>query len=269
MSISASSSQEAARFVAYYRVSTKKQGLTGLGMDAQRSAVTNYLKSQGAARATLLTEYIEVESGKRADRVELAKAIDHSKGARATLLIAKLDRLSRDAHFLTGLEKAGVEFLALDMPNANRMTVTILAAVAENELRQTSERTKVALAEKARRLALPGAEGQKLSDRSKAMLAAAGKPVKVRRLGNPIGELTMARISLLGNVAGVKAIKADADAKALGLQRALSEHCSGQSAQGAARKLNALGYRSPRGSTWTAKGVIRLQARLGALGGGS
>lgn len=269
MSSSASPPSPPARYVAYYRVSTGKQGLHGLGMDAQRSAVSDHLRRAGPDRAILLEEYVEVESGKRSDRPMLAKAMDHAKGAHATLLIAKLDRLSRDAHFLTGLEKAGVEFLALDMPNANRLTVTILAAVAEHELRMISDRTKAALVEAAKRIAGPDAAGQSVSEQSKAMLVAAGKQPKVKRLGNPVGELTMARISALGNVAGVKAIKASADAKALGLRRALAEHCTGQSARGTARKLNALGYRSPRGSEWTAKGVIRLQARLDALASSS
>ena len=132
-----SSAAQPTRFVAYFRVSTAKQGLEGLGIAAQRFAVSEFMRRAGPS-ATLLADYVEVESGKWDDRPELAKAMDHTRAAHACLLIAKLDRLSRDVHFLTGLEKAGVEFIACDMPNANRLTVTILAAVAEQERRNIS-----------------------------------------------------------------------------------------------------------------------------------
>jgi DNA invertase Pin-like site-specific DNA recombinase len=142
------------RFVAYYRVSTAKQGASGLGLEAQKRAVTDYLDG---GNWTLLSEHAEVESGKRSDRPALATALRDCKLKRATLVIAKLDRLSRDAHFLLGLEKAGVDFVAVDMPNANRMTVGIMAVVAEEERRMISARTKAALAAaKARGVKLGG-----------------------------------------------------------------------------------------------------------------
>jgi DNA invertase Pin-like site-specific DNA recombinase len=142
------------RFVAYYRVSTAKQGASGLGLEAQRMAVTDYLDG---GNWKLLSEHAEIESGKRSDRPALASALRDCKLKRATLVIAKLDRLSRDAHFLLGLEKAGVDFVAVDMPNANRMTVGIMAVVAEEERRMISERTKAALAAaKARGVKLGG-----------------------------------------------------------------------------------------------------------------
>ena len=130
-------------FVAYLRVSTDKQGVRGLGMDAQQTAVTRFV---AASRGSLLAQYVEVESGKRADRPELQQALDHAKQARATLLIAKLDRLSRNVAFISRLLESGVELLCCDMPQANRLTLHILAAVAEHERQMISERTKAALA---------------------------------------------------------------------------------------------------------------------------
>lgn len=131
------------RFVAYYRVSTDQQGRSGLGLDAQREAVARHAASCGG---TVAATFEEVESGRRRDRPQLALALAECRLRRAVLLIAKLDRLARDAHFLLGLEKAGVEFLAADMPYANRLTIGVMALVAEEEARATSTRTKAALA---------------------------------------------------------------------------------------------------------------------------
>jgi DNA invertase Pin-like site-specific DNA recombinase len=131
------------RFVAYYRVSTDKQGRSGLGLEAQREAVARQAAAAGGA---VVAAFEEVESGRRGDRPQLAAALAECRARRAVLLIAKLDRLARDAHFLLGLEKAGVEFVAADMPHANRLTVGIMALVAEEEARMTSARTKAALA---------------------------------------------------------------------------------------------------------------------------
>jgi DNA invertase Pin-like site-specific DNA recombinase len=142
------------RFVAYYRVSTAKQGASGLGLEAQKKAVTDYLDG-GCWK--LLSEHAEVESGKHADRPALAAALRDCKLRKATLVIAKLDRLSRDAHFLLGLEKAGVDFVAVDMPNANRLTVRLMAVIAQEEREMISARTKAALAAaKARGVKLGG-----------------------------------------------------------------------------------------------------------------
>jgi DNA invertase Pin-like site-specific DNA recombinase len=142
------------RFVAYYRVSTAKQGASGLGLEAQRKAVVDYLDG---GNWTLLSEHAEVESGKNADRPALAKALQDCRLRKATLVIAKLDRLSRDLHFLLGLEKAGVDFVAVDMPNANRLTVRLMAVIAQEEREMISARTKAALAAaKARGVKLGG-----------------------------------------------------------------------------------------------------------------
>lgn len=135
-------------FIAYYRVSTDRQGKSGLGLDAQRKAVLDYLNGNGVK---LVEEYVEVESGKRTNRPQLAKALDACKTHKAVLVIAKLDRLARNVHFVSGLMESGVEFLAVDMPEANRLTIHILAAVAEHEREMISQRTKVALAEAKRR----------------------------------------------------------------------------------------------------------------------
>lgn len=131
------------RFVSYLRVSTDRQGRSGLGLEAQRAAVTDYLNG---GRWNLVAEVVEVESGKRKDRPKLAEALSLCRAHRATLLVAKLDRLARNAAFLLSLRDAGVEFVACDMPDANRMTVGILAVVAEHEREMISARTKAALA---------------------------------------------------------------------------------------------------------------------------
>ena len=140
------------RFVAYYRVSTDKQGRSGLGLEAQRAAVETHVV---AGCGAVIVEFIEVESGRKKDRPQLATALAAARAHRATLVIAKLDRLARNVHFVSGLMESGVEFVAADMPTVNRLTIHILAAVAEEEARMISARTKAALAAaKARGVAL-------------------------------------------------------------------------------------------------------------------
>jgi DNA invertase Pin-like site-specific DNA recombinase len=145
------------RFVAYFRVSTARQGRSGLGLEAQRTAVTDYLNG---GRWKLCAEFTEIESGKRSDRPELAKALAACRVHKATLVIAKLDRLARNVCFIANLMEAGVDFVAVDMPAANRLTVHILAAMAEHEAAAISARTKAALAAaKARGVQLGGDRG--------------------------------------------------------------------------------------------------------------
>lgn len=145
------------RFVAYYRVSTAQQGRSGLGLEAQREAVRLFI---GNSTGALADEFTEIESGKNANRPQLARALDACRLTGATLVIAKLDRLSRDAHFLLGLEKAGVDFIAADMPNANRLTVRLMAVIAQEEREMISARTKAALAAaRARGTKLGGSRG--------------------------------------------------------------------------------------------------------------
>jgi DNA invertase Pin-like site-specific DNA recombinase len=129
-------------FIAYYRVSTDKQGRSGLGLEVQRAAVAHYLGSVGGI---LRVEFTEVETGKRNDRPELEKALAACRKHKARLVIAKLDRLSRNVAFIAAMMDAGVEFVACDNPHATRLTLHILAAVAEHEREMIASRTKAAL----------------------------------------------------------------------------------------------------------------------------
>ncbi|GAA5657113.1 hypothetical protein Brsp06_03487 [Brucella sp. NBRC 13694] len=127
-------------YVAYYRVSTQMQGKSGLGLEAQRVEV-----EKNTRNGTVIAEYTEIESGKRNDRPQLQSALQYARENNATLVIAKLDRLSRDLHFLTGFIKEGVPFIACDLPHANKFTLHIMGAVAEQERDFISERTKAAI----------------------------------------------------------------------------------------------------------------------------
>lgn len=130
-------------YIAYYRVSTQKQGLSGLGLEAQKAAVKGFITG-----AEVLAEYTEVESGKKDNRPELEKAIAHAKQTGTTLIIAKLDRLSRNAGFIFALKDSGVDFICADMPDANTLTIGIFAVMAQHERELISKRTKDALAAK-------------------------------------------------------------------------------------------------------------------------
>lgn len=134
--------------VAYYRVSTKRQGESGLGLEAQEAIVTAHCQQTGAA---LAGTFVEVESGRDDRRPKLAAALAHARRIGATLVVAKLDRLARNVAFLCAVMDSGVEFVACDNPHANRLTLQILAVVAEDEARRISERTKAALAVAKRR----------------------------------------------------------------------------------------------------------------------
>ena len=128
-------------FVGYFRVSTDRQGRSGLGLEAQREAVTRFIDGRGE----LLAEFTEIESGRKNDRPALAEALTLCRQKKATLLIARLDRLARSVAFISNLMDSGADFVAVDMPEANRLTMHILAAVAEHEREAISIRTKAAL----------------------------------------------------------------------------------------------------------------------------
>lgn len=133
------------KFVSYYRVSRKEQGLSGLGLSAQRTAVEKYVISQNGK---IIGDYTEIETGtNKKERVEIQKAIQQAKEDGAVLIIAKLDRLSRNVSFVSSLMDAGIEFLAVDMPSANNFTIHIFSALAEQEAKLISSRTRLALAE--------------------------------------------------------------------------------------------------------------------------
>lgn len=173
------------RFIAYYRVSTVRQGRSGLGLDAQREAVRSYL-ADGTSR--LIGEYVEVESGRKNDRVELQRALAACRLHGATLVIARLDRLARNAAFLLTLRDHGVEFVATDQPGANRMTVGILAMVAEHEAEAISARTKAALAAAKRRGVRLG-NPKNLSDRARQQGALASAASRRARLAQRARDL--------------------------------------------------------------------------------
>jgi DNA invertase Pin-like site-specific DNA recombinase len=229
------------RFIAYYRVSRAKQGVSRLGLEAQQRAVADYVASQ---RGELIETFEEVESGKRDDRPALAKAMDLCDLTGARLLIAKIDRLSRDLHFTTGLQRRGVDFVACDMPDANTLTINILVAVAQQEREAISARTKAGLASINARLA---AGLGHVSQRSGRI---------VTKLGNPQG-LTVSRPDL-----GVAAIKAKADGFAAKVAPRVREmRAEGLAFAAIADRLNTMRVRTARGSTWTPMAVKRVLDR--------
>jgi DNA invertase Pin-like site-specific DNA recombinase len=212
------------KFVAYYRVSTAKQGRSGLGLEAQESAVTTYLNG---GRWKLIAAFTEVESGKRDGRPELARALAQCRLTGATLVIAKMDRLSRNMAFTANLMDSGVDFVACDNPTATRFTIHILAAVAEHEI---SARTTAALAaSKARGTKLGGNRGTAAPD---AALGAAAR-------------------------------RAKADAFAARVRPVLSElQAQGASLHQMAASLTERGIMTPQGGAWTATAVRRVLARV-------
>jgi DNA invertase Pin-like site-specific DNA recombinase len=190
------------KWISYLRVSTQRQGRSGLGIEAQRQAVDDYLNGGDWIR---IKEFVEVESGKKADRPQLAAALAACRLYGAKLVIAKMDRLSRNAHFLLGLRDAGVDFVAADMPNANRLTVGVMAMVAEDEGDRISARTKAALAAAKRRgVKLGGNRGviPSAASRKKAVAATKAKATaRAADLAPTIAELQAAGVKSLRAIA--------------------------------------------------------------------
>jgi DNA invertase Pin-like site-specific DNA recombinase len=226
------------KYVSYLRVSTKRQGESGLGIEAQRQAVEAYLNG---GSWTLVDEVVEIESGKHDhNRPELQKALDACRRYGAKLIISRLDRLSRDPVFLLSLRDAGIDFTALDLPNANRMTVGVMALVAEQEREAISQRTKAALAAaKARGVKLGNPRPETAGFRDRRAAAAAGRK-------------------------GGKAAQVAAQSFAELIQPLLENELAGLSANATAKALNARGVRTPRGGAWSARSVLNLRARLEA-----
>jgi DNA invertase Pin-like site-specific DNA recombinase len=220
------------KFVSYLRVSTKRQGESGLGLEAQRASVETFLNG---GSWTLIEEFVEIESGKDdRNRPALHRAIEACEVYGAVLVIAKIDRLSRDAHFLLGLQKAGVRFVAADMPEANEMVVGIMALVAQAERRMISERTKAALA------------------------AAKARGV---RLGNPTNRRGQFTAEDHARGAAATAERARAFAERL---RPVLATLAGLSANAAAQELARLGVATAHGGLWSAGKVIAIRKRLEA-----
>jgi DNA invertase Pin-like site-specific DNA recombinase len=213
------------KFIAYYRVSTHKQGRSGLGLDAQRKAVLDYLDGE---KWELVGEFTEVESGKHSDRPELAKAIAACKKHRARLIIAKLDRLSRNVVFIATLMERKVDFLAVDNPTATKFTVHILAAVAEFERDAISKRTKEALA--------------------------AAKARGITKDGRPLK---------LGNYLRIAEAKQRATAARAEAVRPVITETMHLSTQAAADALNRRGIGTASGKQWYAMQIHRVRRRLG------
>lgn len=224
------------KWVAYYRVSADKQGKSGLGLEARRAAVAAFLNG---GDWQMVRDFTEVESGKRSDRPQLQAALAACRMFGAKLVIAKLDRLSRNASFLLNLQEAGVEFVCADMPAANKLTIGVMALVAEEERRAISTRTKAALqAAKVRGTKLGGHRTY-----------ADGKPIT----------LTLHAIAK-----GREAIAQRADAKAADIAPAIRElQAAGvTSLTGIAARLNDQGIPTPRGGLWQAVLVQRVLDRL-------
>jgi len=229
----------AQRFIAYFRVSTQRQGQSGLGLEAQRTAVLGYLEGRDHQ---LAAEFTEVESGRKVNRPELAAALQACKRQRATLIIAKLDRLSRNVAFIANLMDAGVEFVAVDFPQANRLTLHILAAVAEHEREMISTRTRAALA-------AAKARGKKL-----------GWSKPSRQLGQQ-----------QASIMAVRKIQATADGFAANVLPIVGQiRAAGViTLTGIAEALNSRGIKTARGGEWYATTVRNLLRRTTVPAGAS
>lgn len=191
-----------AEYVSYLRVSTQRQGQSGLGIEAQRAAVERFLAS---SRGTLIAEYVEVESGGRKARPVLVQSIAQSRKAGATLLIAKLDRLARNVAFVSSLMESGVDFVAADAPYANRLMIHILAAFAEHERTLISDRTKAALAAAKARGVILGRHGKLLAKQNHmAALAFAKGLGDAVEAANKSGAKTLSDMAIKLNSSGFR-----------------------------------------------------------------
>ena len=227
------------KIVAYYRVSTSKQAASGLGLEAQKAAVKAFQETRGGE---LLASYEEVESGKNADRPQLAKALAHAKRSKAVLVVAKLDRLARNVAFLSRLMESSVEFVAIDLEHANRLTIHILSAVAEGEAKAISERTKAGLAAaKARGMKLGSARPGHWKGREHLRVKGAAKA----SAASAVAHRKAADEAYTDIAPQMKQLRDD-----------------GKSFQGIADALNDEGHATRRGKPWNASQVLRVLARF-------
>jgi len=226
---------ERKRYIGYHRVSTQRQGESGLGLEAQRAAVAGFVNGHGE----LIGEFTEVESGKRVDRPELAKALAQAKRGKATLVVAKLDRLARNVAFLSAMMDSTVPFVACDNPHANRLTLHILAAVAEAEAVAISQRTKAALAAYKARGGKLGAQNSKC--RSISIMREASQRGQVRgALQNKV-RAREAYVDLILLMQGLRA--------------------AGRSLQQISGELNRMGHSTRTGKPWGPVQVMRALRR--------
>ncbi|MBX7135392.1 MAG: recombinase family protein [Fimbriimonadaceae bacterium] len=230
--------------VAYYRVSTVAQGRSGLGLDAQRQAVSTLAADK---RLQVIEEFTEIESGKRNDRPRLAEALHFARLTGSVLVIAKLDRLSRNAAFLLALRDSGVRFMAADIPDANDLTIGVMAVIAQAEREAISKRTTEALDSIKRSLQTTGAHTSIRSGRV------------IRRLGNPNGVAAILRANH-GNLPAVEANKSRADQRANDLAPVI-ESMMPASLSFLAAALNERGILTPRGGRWHPSSVRNLLQR--------
>lgn len=224
------------KFVTYYRVSTQRQGISGLGLEAQRESVRQYLNG---GDWTVISEFTETESGRKSDqqRPQLAAALAECKKQGARLLVAKLDRLARNVHFVSGLMQAGVKFVAVDLPEANDLTIHIMAAFAEHEAKRISQRTKDAIASKKARV-LAGTDKNGKSSWAEAWGVAG--PENLRR-----------------NVEQRREAANEFAAKFKGCIDGMRSRALSQRAMVA--ELNVLGVKTPTGKSWS---LIQLQRTI-------
>jgi DNA invertase Pin-like site-specific DNA recombinase len=243
------------RFVAYYRISIDKKsknGERGLGMEAQRADVARFVSQMGGK---LIADFEEVESGKHNNRPQLHAALARAKVEGATLLIAKLDRLSRDARFLLDLQNAHVDFVACDMPDANNLTIGIMALIAQHERETISTRTKAALVIAKEKVAVTG------------QVSSENKHPDVKRLGNPYGARALKRNPEWRKIGQPRATQAVKD-KAMTRARSLMSTFASLKADGfvsanaKAAALNERDIRTPRGGKWNARTVIDVSERI-------
>lgn len=238
------------KYVAYYRVSTQKQGKSGLGLQAQKNAVTNHTGDKG----NIIGEFTEVETGTRKKkRVEIYKAIELAKKEKAILIVAKLDRLARDVEFTSALYNGGVEFICCDNPTANKLTIQLLSVIAEHEAEVISKRIKDALKVKKQKIQ----KGNYTNKDGTVMSAVNGKV----RLGNPNGFGDYQKL-------GVKKIKENARNNKNNIQ-AMDVICSarkeGMTFQAIADKLNRLQYTTRRGKQFNPMQVKRLYDKCDSI----